>query len=134
VAGWTLVTGMRVLRLGELMDRRWNNDRMLNGHPTVIAGRAGHRHALWAVCCAISLVALIAPARAGAVIGGKVIHARQYPGIAQVVVNDLIGGEGTICGGGLIAPRVVVTAGHCFLNVPIRRLRPVSVVFARQWK
>jgi secreted trypsin-like serine protease len=106
---------------------------MLGGHPTIVAGRARHRHALWAVCCATSLVALIATVRAGAVVGGKVIRARQYPGIAQVVVNDLNGGEGTICGAGLIAPRVVVTAGHCFLNVPIKRLRPVSVVFTRQW-
>ena len=83
--------------------------------------------------CAIVLLALIAPVRAGAVVGGKVIRARLHPGVGQVVVNDLNGGEGTICGGGLIAPRVVVTAGHCFLNVPIRRLRPVSVVFGRQW-
>ncbi|HEY0279296.1 MAG TPA: trypsin-like serine protease [Solirubrobacterales bacterium] len=66
-------------------------------------------------------------------VGGKVVEAAGHPGVVQVVVNDLEGGRETICGGALIAPRVVVTAGHCFLNVPLRRLRPVSVVSGRQW-
>jgi secreted trypsin-like serine protease len=113
--------------------RPWKNHGVLSRASMVVVGRARRRHGPWALCCAIALGALVAPGQAGAVIGGKVIRARQYPAIAQVVVNDLSGGEGTICGGGLIAPRVVVTAGHCFLNVPIKRLMPVSVVFGRQW-
>jgi secreted trypsin-like serine protease len=79
------------------------------------------------------LLALIVPAGAGAVIGGTVIRASRYPGVGQVVANDFAGGQGTLCGGALIAPRVVVTAGHCFLHVPLKRLQPVSVVFGRQW-
>ncbi len=82
---------------------------------------------------ALLLLALAGPPRAGAVIGGKVLRAGDYPGVVQVVTNDLEGGRVSECGGALIAPRVVVTAGHCFLNVPLRRLRPVSVVSGRQW-
>jgi secreted trypsin-like serine protease len=85
------------------------------------------------VACSVVLLALIVPAPARAVIGGKVIRASRYPGVVQVVANDFAGGQGTLCGGALIAPRVVVTAGHCFLHVPLRRLQPVSVVFGRQW-
>jgi secreted trypsin-like serine protease len=85
------------------------------------------------LCAVALLLALIVPPRANAVIGGKVIRASAYPGVAQIVANDFAGGQGTLCGGALIAPRVVVTAGHCFLHVPLRRLQPVSVVFGRQW-
>jgi secreted trypsin-like serine protease len=84
-------------------------------------------------CCAASLLALIVPAGASAVIGGKTIRASRYPGVVQVIANDFAGGQGTLCGGALIAPRLVVTAGHCFLHVPFHSLRPVSVVFGRQW-
>ncbi len=66
-------------------------------------------------------------------IGGKTIRASRYPGVVQVIANDFAGGQGTLCGGALIAPRLVVTAGHCFLHVPFHSLRPVSVVFGRQW-
>ena len=84
-------------------------------------------------CCTVFLLALIVPLRAGAVVGGKTIRAGRYPGVVQVVANDFAGGQGTLCGGALIAPRLVVTAGHCFLHVPFHSLRPVSVVFGRQW-
>ena len=84
-------------------------------------------------CCVVFLLALVGPVRAGAVIGGKVIRASRYPGVVQVVANDFVGGQGTLCGGALIAPRLVVTAGHCFLHVPFHSLKPVSVVFGRQW-
>jgi secreted trypsin-like serine protease len=90
------------------------------------------RRALLA-CCAVFLLALVVPVCAGAVIGGKVIRASRYPGVVQVVANDFAGGQGTLCGGALIAPRLVVTAGHCFLHVPFHSLQPVSVVFGRQW-
>jgi secreted trypsin-like serine protease len=90
------------------------------------------RRALLAGCVAF-LLALVVPAGAGAVIGGKVIRASRYPGVVQVIANDFAGGQGTLCGGALIAPRLVVTAGHCFLHVPFHSLQPVSVVFGRQW-
>lgn len=89
------------------------------------------RHLLLA-CVFVVLLALIVPMRALAVVGGKVLRANRYPGVVQVVANDFVGGQGTLCGGALIAPRVVVTAGHCFLHVPLKRLQPVSVVFGRQ--
>jgi secreted trypsin-like serine protease len=97
-----------------------------------IPGRLAGRIAAAIAGAAVVLLAGLSMTPAGAVIGGRVVRAGRYPGLAQVVVNDLVGGQGTLCGGALIAPRVVVTAGHCFLNVPIRRLRPVSVVFGRQ--
>lgn len=56
----------------------------------------------------VTLLGLIGPARASAVIGGKVIRASRYPGVVQIVSNDFAGGQGTLCGGALIAPRVVV--------------------------
>jgi secreted trypsin-like serine protease len=109
-------------RRADLVDHRWDGREMIH---------AMHRRPL--ACSVALLLTLIVPAAASAVIGGKVIRASRYPGVVQVVANDFAGGQGTLCGGALIAPRVVVTAGHCFLNVPLRRLQPVSVVFGRQW-
>jgi secreted trypsin-like serine protease len=106
-----------MMRLGSLA----NAPQMVTARRTLLA------------CCAVCLLALVVPVRAGAVIGGKVIRASRYPGVVQVVANDFAGGQGTLCGGALIAPRLVVTAGHCFLHVPFHSLKPVSVVFGRQW-
>ena len=67
-------------------------------------------------------------------IGGKPIRASRHPGLVQIIANDFSGGRGTLCGGGLIAPRVVVTAGHCLGTNPDtpEHLRPLTIVSGRQ--
>ena len=104
---------------------------------TAFAVRRGDRRRrliLVAGGLAILPVALIAPGHAAAVIGGKPIRASRHAGLVQIIANDFSGGRGTLCGGGLIAPRVVVTAGHCLGTNPdtLKHLRPLTIVSGRQ--
>jgi secreted trypsin-like serine protease len=100
------------------------------------AQRMAHRRrfGLLPTCLVVVAFALLTPARAHAVIGGKPLRASRYPALVQVIANDLQGGRGTLCGGGLITPRVVVTAAHCLGTNPdtLRRLKPFAVVSGRQ--
>jgi secreted trypsin-like serine protease len=79
-------------------------------------------------------LALIAPVEAGAVIGGKTISATRYPALVQITARLIPKGRGTLCGGGLIAPRVVITAAHCLGTNPNteRHIEPFTVISGRQ--
>jgi secreted trypsin-like serine protease len=85
-------------------------------------------------CLAIALIAAITPIGAQAVIGGKRIRAARHPGVVQIIANVGSGRRGTLCGGGLIAPRVVVTAAHCLGTNPndVKFEEPFTVVSGRQ--
>lgn len=61
------------------------------------------------------LVALVLPAAASAVVGGKAVQTGSYPFV--VSVGDAAGPK---CGGTLIAPNVVLTAAHCIVGAVSR--------------
>jgi secreted trypsin-like serine protease len=92
------------------------------------------RSALLLALTTVALIALPAPISANAVIGGQPIRAGRYPGVVQIIANVGSGKRGTLCGGGLIAPRVVVTAAHCLGTNPndVRFEQPFTVVSGRQ--
>jgi secreted trypsin-like serine protease len=103
------------------------------------ASRDGRRlrSALPVGCLAVALIALVglvAPTAGNAVIGGKRVRASRYPGVVQIIANVGSGKRGTLCGGGLIAPRVVVTAAHCLGTNPsdVKFEQPFTVVSSRQ--
>lgn len=55
----------------------------------------------------VALAALIAPAPAGAILGGGAVTARSLRGVVRVDLPD------DVCSGSLITSRVVLTALHC---------------------
>ncbi len=63
------------------------------------------------------LCTLIAAAPAGAVVGGEPVAPESVPWLADV------GG----CGGMLVAPDRVLTAGHCVMNAPLDHIAGVLV-------
>lgn len=85
-------------------------------------------------CLAIGLLAVLAPVRARAVFGGKTIRASRYPALIQITAKQIPEGRGTLCGGGLVAPQVVITAAHCLGTNPEteRHIEPFTIVSGRQ--
>ena len=68
-------------------------------------------------CLLTVLVALAAAAPSGAVVGGEPVAPESVPWLADVAG----------CGGMLVAPDRVLTAGHCVKNVPLSHIAGVLV-------
>jgi secreted trypsin-like serine protease len=68
-------------------------------------------------CLLTVLVALAAAAPSGAVVGGEPIAPESVPWFADV----------SGCGGMLVAPDRVLTAGHCVMNVPLDHIAGILV-------
>src|SRR5512132_4221716 len=68
-------------------------------------------------CLLTVLVAIAAAAPSGAVVGGEPVAPETVPWLADV------GG----CGGMLVAPDSVLTAGHCVMNAPLDHIDGVLV-------
>ena len=68
-------------------------------------------------CLLTVLVALAAAAPSGAVVGGEPVAPESVPWFADVAG----------CGGMLVAPDRVLTAGHCVKNVPLSHIAGVLV-------
>jgi len=64
------------------------------------------------------------PAGASAVVHGTSASAGQWPWVARIVAFDRANVE--ICSGSVIAPNVVLTAGHCTVDEKTRTLLPAS--------
>src|SRR5262249_19176040 len=58
---------------------------------------------------AAAVAALLAASPASAIVGGA---APSPDGVGRSIVT-IVGSRGTFCSGALIAPRLVLTAGHC---------------------
>ena len=87
------------------------------------------RHLRRAAAILLALAAGLAcqAAQARAVVGGTPTSITAWPWMVQLEARE--GGDRTtFCGGTLIAPRVVLTAGHCLLGVE----RSTRAVFGRQ--
>lgn len=85
--------------------------------------------------CCLALVALAAmlfgasPAAASgaraSIVGGNLVNAAEYPWVAFIQA-ETGGGEGFECSGTVVAPRIVLTAGHCVEDIESGRLTPAS--------
>ena len=64
------------------------------------------------------------PVAASAVVHGNPASAGQWPWVARVVVFDR--STAVICSGSVIAPNVVLTAGHCAVDAKTRALLPAA--------
>ena len=91
------------------------------------------------------LLALHSPAAAPAqpssgaeasIVHGKATSIRDWPWqVALAVSSHIRPGqspqERTFCGGSLVAPDLVITAGHCVADVPASKATPMSVISGR---
>src|SRR5215207_4210372 len=75
---------------------------------TVPPRRASRR--CFAATGGVVLAVALAPAHAGAVVGGTPARASAHPWFAKL----------PLCGGALIAPDRVATAAHCVAGLPLR--------------
>jgi hypothetical protein len=73
-----------------------------------------------ALALAVLAAAALAAAPAGAITNGQPTGPLLYPSVGALVVPDdigelpwIMGPEGNFCSGTLVAPQVVLTAGHC---------------------
>lgn len=72
------------------------------------------RYAPFAIAFCVGL--LVAPVTS-AIYGGTDAPEGSYPWVAHLYVGDVSDPRNTLCGGSLIAPRLVLTAGHCLPTV-----------------
>ncbi|HWB68643.1 MAG TPA: trypsin-like serine protease, partial [Solirubrobacterales bacterium] len=82
-----------------------------------------------ALACLL-LLASATSAHAGAtgrasIIGGRGVAIDDYPSLAFVLAEEA-NGEGFSCTGTVIAPRVVLTAGHCVYDLESKSFTPAS--------
>jgi trypsin len=77
---------------------------------------------LWGVLgLAIAMVALVAPAQAfdgasASIVGGTAATTEEWPWAAFILAADKRG-EGFSCSGTVVAPTVILTAGHCVEDI-----------------
>jgi len=89
------------------------------------------RGAFWAaLCAAIASLALSAPAGASAgasasIVGGTAAASGEWPWAAFILAEDNKD-EGFSCSGTVIAPTLVLTAGHCVEDIVTGRHTPAS--------
>jgi trypsin len=75
-----------------------------------------------AICVAVAIGAgVAAPAGANAIIGGRVAEQGSYPWLAHV--SDFFGEFVGECSGTVVAPRLVLTAAHCALDLQTGKTR-----------
>lgn len=71
-----------------------------------------------------------------AIIDGTLVTSRSTPAAKSIVYLQLLGKDKTAisyCTGTLIAPRIILTAGHCFDPKLIKGFNGFNVVFANQF-
>jgi trypsin len=90
--------------------------RILGDRPAL---RSGALRTIGAAACVISVNLLAAAGAAQAsvprIIGGGPVAAGTWPWVARVVINDPDGNVYT-CSGTVVAPNVILTAGHCAVD------------------
>jgi secreted trypsin-like serine protease len=83
------------------------------------------------LCCSILALLLSIPAAAQArdgaqasIIGGRAATVEEFPSLAYVESRE--GQRGSACTGTVVAPRVVLTAGHCIEDLERGRFTPAG--------
>jgi len=74
-----------------------------------------------AACALVIAASAAAPSGASAIIGGRVAEAGSYPWLAHV--SDFYGEFVGECSGTVIAPKLVLTAAHCVVDLQTARIR-----------
>lgn len=90
------------------------------------------------VCLCLSLLSPPAPASAArvSIVNGKPTKAADWPWQVALTVARRVSPKATprarfFCGGSLIAPDLVLTAGHCVADLNRRQIRKVEVISGR---
>ena len=74
----------------------------------------------------IHAVGTLSPQARAAIVGGRPASPGAFPSLAEVV--DRLGREGVVCTGTVVAPELVLTAGHC-VTAPRSEAEPDPVGF-----
>jgi secreted trypsin-like serine protease len=77
-----------------------------------------------ALCAGVLCTGALAPTGADAIIGGRVAEEGSYPWLAHV--SDYFGAFVGECTGTVVAPRLVLTAAHCVVDLQNGRTREPS--------
>ncbi len=94
------------------------------------AGRSGRRTICAVLCVLLSSLAVAGPAEASpgaraSIVGGTTALSEERPWAAFILAADRQG-EGFSCTGTVIAPTLVLTAGHCIEDITTGKKTPVG--------